>query len=257
VPGVDRDPEDEMSSDDGKSIGRRSYEQFAERFAELAPTKPHNAYYDRPAVLGLLPDLRGKRVLDAGCGPGIYAEELLNRGAEVVAVDVTPAFVRIAKERLGERATVLEWDLAQPLTFAEDGEFDVVVSPLVLDYIEDWGSTLREFFRVLKDDGVLVFSVGHPWADWQLASQRRLVAETYFDIERYTMRFTGFGEPYPEVTSYRRPLEAVLNAVTDVGFRLDRVLEPRPTEEFRAVDPERYERLLREPIFLCVRAVKG
>jgi SAM-dependent methyltransferase len=237
-------------------LGRRNYEQFAERYAEMAPTKPHNAYYDRPAVIGLLPEVHGKRVLDAGCGPGIYAEELLAQGAEVVAFDVTPEFVALATERLGGRATVLEADLEEPLDFAGDGEFDVVVCPLVLDYVEDWSAPLSEFHRVLKPGGVLVFSCGHPAMDWRLVSERGLVEGSYFDIEQYTMPWEGFGQPYPLVTEYRRPLEAVINSVIDAGLTIDRVVEPRPTEEFRAVDPERYAKLMREPGFLCTRAVK-
>ncbi len=245
-----------MTAENEPALGRRNYEQFARRYAEAVPTKPHNAYYDRPAVLALLPELRGKRVLDAGCGPGIYAEELVNRGASVVAVDVTPEFVAMTRGRLGERATVLEADLEQPLDFARDAEFDVVVCPLVLDYIEDWQPTLGEFHRILKPGGVFAFSQGHPWNDWQLASARGLVSGTYFDTERYTMEWHGFGEPYPRITAFRRPLEAMINPVIDAGFQIERIVEPRPTEEFRAVDPERYERLMREPGFIGVRAVK-
>lgn len=55
-----------------KSIGESSYEQFADRYAQYVDTRPHNAYYERPATLALLPDVRGLRVLDAGCGPAIY-----------------------------------------------------------------------------------------------------------------------------------------------------------------------------------------
>ncbi|MBZ0289063.1 MAG: methyltransferase domain-containing protein, partial [Anaerolineae bacterium] len=75
---------------DSKSLGEQNYAPFAHRYAQYAETKPHNAYYDRPATLSLLPDVAGKRVLDAGCGPGIYAEWLVDHGAQVVAFDVTP-----------------------------------------------------------------------------------------------------------------------------------------------------------------------
>lgn len=53
------------------------YDALAEAYAARADTKPHNAYYERPATLSLLPDVVGKRVLDAGCGPGIYTEWLV------------------------------------------------------------------------------------------------------------------------------------------------------------------------------------
>lgn len=80
-------------------------------YGTLIDTKPHNAYYERPATLSLLPDVRGKRVLDAGCGPGVYAEILLDRGAEVVAFDANERMVRLARERLGDRARIFQADL--------------------------------------------------------------------------------------------------------------------------------------------------
>lgn len=48
--------------------------------AEYARDGAYNAWYDRPAVLALAGDVRGLRVLDAACGPGLYAEQLLARG---------------------------------------------------------------------------------------------------------------------------------------------------------------------------------
>lgn len=55
----------------------------------------------RATLLGYLPaDLTGRRVLDAGCGTGTVAVELARRGAEVVAVDLSPTLVALAAERL-------------------------------------------------------------------------------------------------------------------------------------------------------------
>lgn len=235
-----------------KPLGQQNYEQFADRYAQSAPTKPHNAYYERPSTLSLLPDVKGKRVLDAGCGPGIYAEWLLEHGAQVVAVDVTPAFVIITRQRVGDRATVLQADLAQPLSFAEDASFDVVVSPLVLDYIRDWGAVFGEFHRVLKAGGVLVFSCGHPIADMEYSPSK-----DYFALEMVAMEWRGFGEPHPVVRSYRRSLQDIFNPLVGAGLRLDKLVEPQPTPDYAAVDPDGYAELMRQPGFLCVRAVKG
>jgi len=55
----------------------------------------------RAMILAQLPDdLRGARVLDAGCGTGSMAFELAQRGANVVAVDISPALVGIAEQRM-------------------------------------------------------------------------------------------------------------------------------------------------------------
>ena len=63
-------------------IANQAYDQMAEAYARKVDTKPHNAYYDRPAVQSLLPDLTGKTVLDAACGTGVYTEWLLAQAAE-------------------------------------------------------------------------------------------------------------------------------------------------------------------------------
>jgi hypothetical protein len=55
---------------------------------------------------------------------------------------------------------------------------------------------------------------------------------------------------------YRRPLSEILNPLVAAGFHLDRVLEPLPTPEFAEADPLRYEELTREPVFMCIRALK-
>jgi hypothetical protein len=52
-------------------IALEAYSRLADASAARIDTKAHNAYYDRPAVLSLLPPVEGKRVLDAGCGPGV------------------------------------------------------------------------------------------------------------------------------------------------------------------------------------------
>ncbi len=201
--------------------------------------------------------MSGRRVLDAGCGPGIYAEVLLERGADVVAFDVTPEFVEITRGRVGDRAAVLRADLSQPLDFAQDDSFDGVLCPLVLDYIEDWGAVFREFYRVLQPGGFVVFSAGHPMADWNLLRERQPEnARSYFETQQFTMEWGGFGDPPPTITSFRRPLAAMLNPLTGAGLLLDQVLEPLPTPEYQQAHPEGYAELLREPGFICIRARK-
>lgn len=240
-----------------KSLGEANYEQFADRYAEGTPTKPHNAYYEWPATRSLLPRLDGLHVLDAGCGPGHYCTYLLDRGATVTAFDVTPRFVEITRERVAaypaERVSVLRADLNAPLDFAQDTTYDVVLCSLVLDYIEDWGPVFVEFFRVLKRGGTLVFSAGHPATDYFVYGPQ---GSAYFATELISFAWSGFGEPRPVVTSYRRPLTAFINPLVQAGFTLDHLLEPLPTEAYRQADPEGHAQLMQRPGFLCVRARK-
>ena len=233
-------------------IAQDAYNLLAEEYAARIDTKPHNANYERPATLSLLPDVVGKQVLDAGCGPGVYTEWLVAHGANVVAIDANEKMVRLAKQRLENKVQVVQANLELPLDFLADDSFDVVVAPLVMDYIKDWEPTLREFHRVLRGTGCLVFSMEHPYMKY---ATHHLMSN-YFKIELVEYTWTGFGDTV-RVPSYRRPMSAVINPLLKVGFVLDQILEPLPTEEFYEKDPEDYEELIRSPGFMCVRAVKG
>ena len=246
----------DCAGEEGRGVNREpialdAYEALAEAYAARVDTKPHNAYYERPATLSLLPDVEGKHVLDAGCGPGVYTEWVVECGAaRVVALDVSPRMVESARKRLTGRAEIVRADLAESFDFLESISFDIVLSALALDYVEDWSRVFREFHRVLRGPGVLVFSVGHPFADFLLHP-----SGNYFDTELVEYPWTGFGTPIT-MPSYRRPMSAVVEPLLEAGFVLECLLEPTPTERFKEEAPEDYEVLSRRPGFLCVRAAK-
>jgi SAM-dependent methyltransferase len=234
-----------------KPIAQAAYDQLAESYAALVDTKPHNAYYERPATLSLLPDVEGTRILDAGCGPGVYAEWLVNHGAQVVAFDASKKMVRLARERIGDKAQIFQANLEEPLDFLVDGWFDIVVSPLVMDYVKDWGRVFAEFYRLLRDRGALVFSIEHPYAKYNDHQD----TSNYFEVELVEYEWRGFGTPV-QVPSYRRSLSKVLNPLINAGFSVEKILEPTPTEEFKQFAPEDYQILSRSPGFMCIRAIK-
>ncbi len=83
----------------------------------------------RALMLSRVPeDLSGARILDAGCGTGLMTEELAKRGANVLAVDISPSLIRIAKKRLPyqlrNNVTFTSGDMLDPKL----GEFDFVLA---------------------------------------------------------------------------------------------------------------------------------
>ena len=89
----------------------RPYDRMAAEFLAHAEDGAYNAHYDRPAVLELLGDVAGLRVLGAGCGPGLYAEELLARGAaEMRDLDALEAtWMQLLRASRRTERIMVEW----------------------------------------------------------------------------------------------------------------------------------------------------
>jgi ubiquinone/menaquinone biosynthesis C-methylase UbiE len=227
-----------------------AYEDMAESYNNLIDHKPHNAYYDRPNTLSLIPEIKGKSILDAACGPGKYAQILLSQGADVTAFDISPRIVEFAKERNKDAGTFFVHDLANPLEMLDDQSFDIVLCALALHYLQDWTLTIKEFYRILKPEAHLVISIEHPFFEFNFFKSTQ-----YFDIEPVKCTWTSFGKPV-EVNSYRRPLHACITPLTNNGFYIDTILEPKPVEEFERFDPKHFKELNEFPAFMCIRAIR-
>lgn len=227
-----------------------AYEEIAEKYNELIDHKPHNAYYDRPNTLELIPEVKGKFILDAACGPGKYAEILISEGATVKGFDISQKMVMLARERNNNEKDFFVHDLSLPFEMFEDRSFDTVICALALHYIEDWNFTIQEFFRVLKPDGSLVISIEHPFFEYNYFH-----SEKYFEIEHVNCIWNGFGKPV-EINSFRRPLSECITPLTDNGFYIDKLVEPKPTKEFEKLDPKHFKELNEFPAFMCIRAIK-
>jgi ubiquinone/menaquinone biosynthesis C-methylase UbiE len=203
-----------------------------------------NSYYERPATIALLGDVKGKQVLEVGCGTGPVAEWLVDHGAEVVACDVSAAMLEIAHSRVGDAAELHLHDLVEPLTFLEDASVDLVVASLVFHYLRDWVAPLRELHRVLRPTGSVVMSIHHPAWDW-----RNHCPKDYFAFLQVSEVWV---EPHT-VTFWRRPLTAATDAISEAGFLIDRLVEARPNPALEKRDPSSFQELSTAPCFIHLR----
>ncbi len=227
-----------------------SYDSIAAEYATKVDSAPYNAFYERPAMLNTLPDVEGQRILDAGCGSGWYTERLLERGAIVEAFDASTAMAEYARNRLGsrpnaikEKARVTVASLGDQLPYSNHS-FAGVISPLVLHYLADWRPALRELSRILEPGGWLLLSTHHPSAD-----AAHFETKDYFRTEHVRDNWW-----VGEVQFYRRSLTEIFSSLLDSGFKIDKVHEPMPTEQFRLADPESYAKLMYQPAFLIILA---
>ncbi|TDC93550.1 class I SAM-dependent methyltransferase [Actinomadura sp. 7K507] len=223
------------------------YERFAHEYASHAEDSAYNALYDRPAVLGLAGDVEGLSVFDAACGPGLYARELLERGAHVAGCDVSPTFVDLAQARCDGLADLRVHDLSEPLTWVPDGSADLVVLALALHYIDDRVALLREFRRILAPSGALVLSTEHPTMGWMR------LGGSYFAEEAVEESLSPT-QDWP-IRAWRRSLTAICAEFREAGFLIEELLEPRPVPEMVDRFPEDHAKLEVLPAFIAFRLV--
>jgi SAM-dependent methyltransferase len=221
------------------------YEVWADEFLDHAADGFYNAYIDRPACLSLLGDVAGKRVLDVACGPGLYAEELVRRGAVVTGFDQSPRMVEISRSRVPS-AEFRVHDLAEPLSWLPDRSVDLVLFALAIDYVNDRVPALRELRRVLRPDGAVVVSRQHPAGDWLRHPG------SYFEPRVIHERWKKSWDMH----YWLLPLELTCEEFREAGFLIERLTEPRPVPAAEVIDPSRYELLHREPRgFIAFRLV--
>lgn len=234
-------------------IALSAYEKLAEGFSKKAPTKAENSYIERPGIIRAIGDkLKGKKIFEAGCGPGILAEYLVHEGAVVVGFDVSPKMIELARKRVPEHATFFVHDMAGPLPLDHSGEFDLVVASLSIDYVKDWSIPLKEFYRLLKPSGRFIFTIQHPTASYNWYNP-----PTAFGVHYVESVWKEFTEEPVVVPDYYRSISEVINPLVCAGFRIVNLEDLRPIEALQKVDPYRYGKYSKLPSFLCVTVEKS
>ena len=225
-----------------------SDKSFVKSYAEKIEYNAHNSMYERPATLSLLPDVNKKTVLDAGCGPGVYTEWLVENGASVTAIDYSDEMLEFVKKRVGNNARIMNANMNKEMTFLKDEEFDIIVSSMVLHYLRDWRLVFNEFNRILKPKGELVFSLHHPFMEFANHPEG-----SYYDTQLIEDLWPAFNI---RMKYYRRPLSHVFGVLKETDFKFSTLLEPKPIEECKELYPDSYKTLSTKPWFICFKAIK-
>lgn len=174
-----------------------------------------------PVVMRMLGEVRGKRVLDAGCGNGYLSRMLAARGARVVGVepaDSLSAFAREKEAELRQGITYVQADLGELPDLG--GAFDAVVCSMVLMAIPDWRPAMRACVDALRPGGLFVFAIVHP-AFEELHGTWREHGE--YRLRRYLEEYEIPGLSGP---NFHRPISAYLNELAALGCRLREFAEP-------------------------------
>lgn len=117
---------------------------------------------EQPIVTALLGDVTGLRVADVGCGTGRHALRMANAGASVTGLDFSPGMLAVLRSKQPPPSLrLIEHDLRQALPLRA-GDFDLVLSSLVLEHLPDLRAIMRELGRIVRPGGRIVIADFHP-----------------------------------------------------------------------------------------------
>lgn len=184
--------------------------------------------------LRLCGDVKGKRLLDVGCGAGENAIAFSGQHAHVIAIDSSPGQLALARKLADAAETRVEWHEsdAADLAFLRADSIDVAFAANVIGEIEDIDRLFRQVHRVLRPGARFVFSHDHPMAlavgregaqPGSLPLGALEVRRSYFDSEPVELLRDD-----EKVRIYPRTIADIFAALHRAGYRVDVLLEPEP-----------------------------
>jgi len=251
----------------------RSWDAIADGWAGRVrtDTDQNRRFVLDPAHIRLASDVRGKDVLDAGCGEGRFARILAQRGARVTGIDLSERMIALAREEESARPLGIRYeqmDMADLSAFTRQS-FDLVIAYNSLIDVDRYELALLEAARVLRGDGHIGFSLVHPCfstpgASWEPRRPGMIpltdTDKLYRKVDHYRparpYSFRMWPTAPAETINYHRPLSDYAAACRDAGLLIRDIVEPIPDDAVLVERPYLND-YVRTPYFIIFDCVKA
>ncbi|UNK18652.1 methyltransferase domain-containing protein [Paenibacillus sp. N3/727] len=216
-----------------------------------------NDTLEKPIIYEMMGDVRRKSILDLGCGTATYGSELLELGAsQYTGLEGSINMVEHARKTLDSMSNGCVIHLALEDWKAPEAAYDLVVSRLVIHYVEDIDALFSHVYTSLKAGGSFVFSVEHPVMTSSYGLPKPAGQKQDWTIDNY---FVAGGREQEwlgrTVKKFHRTVEDYFSALQRAGFVVEQIRESRPDERHFS-NRETYERRLRIPLFFMMKGYK-
>lgn len=219
-----------------------------------------------------LPDLRGYQVLDLGCGEGHNTRLLARRGAHMTGVDISGRLIDAAVSAEAADPLGIQYHVCSftTLNMFCDSTFDAAISTMALMNSPHLEKAIVAVYNVLHTGGTFFFSVLHPcfwtrnskWLKNKDGQTQGMLVTEYWEHKEYieNSRFSFVSDTAAQFFSIPRfayRLEDYINGLSEAGFHITQMLEPRPTAEMAAAHPALLGPLRQHvPLFLYLASIR-
>lgn len=184
--------------------------------------------------LKLLGNLKGKKVLEIGCGGAQCGVSMAKKGAKVIGMDISEEQLKFAK-RLSEdnrvNITFYRGDIVN-LSKIKSNSQDIVFSAFALQYVDNLKKCFKEVKRVLKKNGIFVFSLNHPLYH-NINAKTLKVERSYFHTGKMVRTWWDKSKKF---VAYLHTVSGLVNEIVDSGLVLEKIIEPDSRKKYKG-DP--------------------
>jgi SAM-dependent methyltransferase len=238
-------------------------ESFFEQYKNIRnKSESFNNLIEQPSMESLLPDMRGKTILDMGCGFGNNCKKFISKGAaKVVGIDISEKMINVAKTQNMDKNIHYEL-LCMKEVSKLNLKFDFAYSSLAIHYIDDFELLIKNVYNILYDDGILLFSQEHPlstapfrgpsWIKDEHEVKESALISNY--MEEGMRSLVWLGEVPREY--YHRSFSTIVNVLVDSSFSIIKIIEPVPTAKALEVAPWMSDEVHR-PSAIIIKAKKN
>ena len=190
-----------------------------------------------PQLFELIGDVKGKNILDIGCGAGGHDRKLIELGAKsILGIDISKKMLEEAKKN--NNSDKISYQLLSMNELEKiDKKFDLVVSSLAIHYIENYNDLCKKVYDLLNDGGFFIFSHGYPMDSAVILNDYEnnyviIDNKKYFLLSDYNNEGKRVSHWFVDgVETYHRNMSHLVNGLIDAGFKIERLNESYSSDE--------------------------
>jgi ubiquinone/menaquinone biosynthesis C-methylase UbiE len=239
------------------SFGYQKDAQIHTKYAHYGPCAPDEN------KMKLLGNVKGKKILEIGCGGGQCSIAFAKQGAKCIGVDISKEQLKYAEKLAKNNKVKVEFiqGTFQDLSKFKSNSQDIVFSAFALQYSPNLLKVFKQVNRILKKKGIFVFSLNHPFYD-TINPKTFKIGKSYFKTGKYEVI-----EEWPDWSKhkfvmYNRKVSDLFNALVESKFFVEKIIEPlyikkqkawREKKVWKELYPEKLVKLIGPTIIFKAR----
>ncbi|MBU1164794.1 class I SAM-dependent methyltransferase [Patescibacteria group bacterium] len=203
----------------------------SQSFQEDAKHPTNDAVYGpwvpNESKLKLLGNIKGKKILEIGCGGAQCSVYFAKKGAKCTGIDISKKQLKFAKQLIDKekiKVKLIKGDI-QTLSKIKSNNYDIVFTAYALQYVPDLTKCFKQVNRVLKKGGIFVFSFDHPF--WRIIDGKTLKFRgSYHKTGKFSRIEYWHDAKQHKFVMYLRKLSDIYNSLEEAKFHVEKILEP-------------------------------